>query len=91
MSCLTFNISLNDLFYCLDGVCNFDMYADDNTLSEEDMQVNADKFQDGLLSRDAQITSITLNINDIVLTNTALAKLLGVKIDNKLTFHLHIC
>ncbi len=54
------------------------------------MQANADNFQVGLLSRDPQITSITLNINDVVLTSTALVKLLGIKIDNKLTFHLYI-
>ncbi len=53
------------------------------------MQANADKFQVGLLSRDPQITSITLNIND-VLKRTALIKLLRVQIGNKLTFHLHI-
>ncbi len=29
-------------------------------------------------------------INDVVLTSTVLVKLIGVKIDKKLTFHLHI-
>ncbi len=48
------------------------------------MQANADNCQVGLLSRDPQMTGITPNINDVVLTSTTL--LLGVKIDNKLTF-----
>ncbi len=110
-----FNIFLNDLSYCLGGLCDIDIYTDDNRLSKEDkdinvvvdkievassegvtwfnqncMQANAEKFQVGLLSGDPQITSITLNINYIVLNRTAVVKLLGVKIDNKLTFHLHI-
>jgi hypothetical protein len=110
-----FNIFINDLFYCLDGLCDLFNYADDNTLSENDcdidavvhrleaasrkavewfddncMQANADKFQVSVLSRDPNITSITLHINDVVLTSTDLVKLVGVKIDRGLTFHHHI-
>ncbi len=59
-------------------------------LDQNFVQSKADKFEDGLLSGDPQITSIILNINDVVLKSMALVKLLGVKIDNKITFHLHI-
>jgi hypothetical protein len=110
-----FNIFINDLFYCLDGLCDVYNYADDNTLSENDndvnvvvdklevasceavtwfeensMQANADKFQVSLLSRDPHVTSITLHINDVTLNNTDIVKLLGLKMDNKLTFHEQI-
>jgi hypothetical protein len=54
------------------------------------MQANAGKFQDGLLSRDPNVTSITLCINGIELTSEDLMKLLGIKIDNKLIFHDHV-
>ena len=65
--------------------CKAVEWFDDNC-----MQANADKFQVSVLSRDPHITSITLHINDVVLTSTDLVKLVGVKIDRGLTFHHHI-
>ncbi len=36
-----FNIFLNDMCYCFDGLCNdIFNYADDNTLSEVDYDIN---------------------------------------------------
>jgi hypothetical protein len=41
------NILKNDMFYCLDGLCDIYNYADDNTLSEseDDIEVVVDKLE----------------------------------------------
>ncbi len=110
-----FNKFLNDLFYSLNSLSYFDNYADDNTLSGEDKDINVfvDKlevasreavmgFDRNCMQADAEKVSSWLvvkrssnhkyypNINDVMLPCTALVKLLWIKIDYKLTFHLHI-
>ena len=60
-------------------------------LKLNNMLVNPKKFQVLLLSRNGQLDSGTIsNINNNNIKSSNWVKLLGIKIDNKLSFELHV-
>ena len=109
---LAFNIFLNDLFYHVKNSVVYN-YADDNTLSYQnrnvntvvntlqeesnvaiewfkrnEMLVNPDKFQALLLG--CKEEDINFNIDNCIVKPESHVCLLGINIDNKLTFEYHI-
>ena len=54
------------------------------------MIVNPDKFQAIVVKRNNKMKDYFLNINQEVINSANRAKLLGVEIDNKLSFEKHI-
>ena len=109
---LLFNIFMNDIFYILNDLKN---YADDNTISQHDkeldnlkhklsqssetavqwfhenyMLANGEKFHCILLGPDRQPIDTTLTFNDITIESEHQVELLGIFIDDKLSFDKHI-
>ena len=102
---IIFNIFINDLFLFI-STCNVHNYADDNTLSyfsnsiqnliknlekETNMIANPETFYCVIISKDISDTSgIDINITNKTIKLEEYVKLLGISIDNKLDFNLHI-
>ena len=69
---------------------NFADLADDNTICAAE-NVNSDKFKAIILKRDSKMKDYYhLNINQEVIKSGNCVKLLGVEVDNKLSFENHI-
>ena len=111
---LLFNLFINDMFYSITNECTIYNYADDNSISYHNknvdqvkvtlelaldealkwftlnkLQANPSKFQAIYFSR-TEHCQLTLNIQDICIKSEPCAKLLGIIIDNKLTFAEHV-
>ena len=82
---LLFNIFINDI-YELQGVCFLHNYADDNTIcSHSDMKFQAIVFK---CRKNEEV--LDLNISDELIKPVSLVKLLGVLIDDNLSFNEHV-
>jgi len=57
--------------------------------SDNNMKANPEKFQAMVLSRNNNV-DITFSINDVTIVPTKCVKLLGIYIDNKLSFNDHV-
>ncbi len=54
------------------------------------MKANAPKFQVAFISRDKEIEGITINLEGVQLHNNLCTKLLGILVDQYLTFNHHV-
>ena len=65
--------------------------AASGSFKSNEMIVNSNKFQVIIVKRNNQMSdSYPLNINQVVINSKNFVKLLGVKIDNKVSFEKHI-
>ena len=99
---IIFNIFMNDSLYRVTE-SELHNFADDNTISSTDFSVekllktleresqsvNADKFQAIIVNSD-MCNQYTLNIDGNQVTSEKSVKLLGINIDNKLSFDEHV-
>ena len=115
MGPLLFNIFINYLLYKIGNECFIYNYADDNTLSYSNvdielvkehleyctslapdwcknngMRANADKFQAFVISPRLKKCDVEFLVNGIPIQCKSPVKLLGVKLDDNLTFEHHI-
>ena len=61
-----------------------------NWFSENQMFANPDKFQAILIKKGEEISGIPLKINNIIIESETNVILLGINIDNQLSFSKHI-